>query len=59
MKLAEVVVQGLEQRFVDMNGTALFGVMTPSTIPNPQDDKFHEYGVSEMKELWKVWGEDR
>ena len=61
MKFAEVVVQGLEQRFVDRNGMALFGVMTPSKIPNPEDDegdKFHEYGVSEMKELWKAWGED-
>ena len=27
-------------------------------IPNPEDDKFDEYGVSEMKELWKEWGED-
>ena len=29
--------------------------MTLSRIPNPEDDKFHEYGV---KELWKSWGED-
>ena len=27
-------------------------------IPNPEDDKFDEYGGSEMKELWKEWGED-
>ena len=27
-------------------------------IPNPEDDKFDEYGVSEMKEMWKEWGED-
>jgi hypothetical protein len=33
---------------------ALFGVMTPSQILNPEDDKFYEYGVSEMKELWKA-----
>ncbi len=37
---------------------ALFGVMTPSQILNPEDDKFYEYGVSEMKELWKAWDED-
>ena len=30
----------------------------PSRIPKPEDDKFDEYGVSEMKELWKEWGED-
>ncbi len=36
----------------------LFGVMSPSCIPNPEDDKFDAYGVSEMKELWKEWGED-
>ena len=30
----------------------LFGVMSPSRIPNPEDDQFCEYGVSEMKELW-------
>ena len=27
----EVVVQGLEERFVDRNGMALFGVMNPSS----------------------------
>ena len=32
----------------------LFGVMTPLRIPNPEDDKFEEYGASEIKELWKV-----
>jgi hypothetical protein len=32
MKLAEVVVQGLEVRFVDRNGMAHFGVMTASRI---------------------------
>ena len=37
---------------------ALFGVMTPSQILNPEDDKFYEYGVSEIKELWKAWDED-
>ena len=58
MKFAEVVVQGLEERFVDRNGMALFGVMSPSRIPNPEDDKFDEYGVSEVKKLWKEWGED-
>ena len=58
MKFAEVVVQGLEERFVDRKGMALFGVMSPSRIPNPEDDKFYEYGVSEVKELWKAWDED-
>ena len=58
MKFAEVVVQRLEERFVDRNGMALFGVMSPSRIPNPEDDKFDEYGVSEVKKLWKEWGED-
>ena len=37
---------------------ALFCVMSPFRIPNPEDDKFDEYGVSEMKELWKAWGDD-
>jgi hypothetical protein len=32
MKFAEVVVQGLEERFVDRNGMAHFGVMTASRI---------------------------
>ena len=32
-------------------GTVLFRVMSPSRIPNPEDDKFDEYGVSEMKEM--------
>jgi hypothetical protein len=32
--------------------------MSPSHIPNPEDDKFDEYWVSEMQELWKEWGED-
>ena len=58
MKFVEVVVQGLDQRFVDRNDMVLFGVFSPSRIPNPEDDKFHEYGVSEMEELWKVWCED-
>ena len=63
----------MEQRFVDRNGMAPFVVMlgpskyvyvhtyTPDShprIPNPEDDKFHEYGVSEMEELWKAWCED-
>ena len=39
-------------------GTVLFRVMSPSRIPNPEDDKFDEYGVSEMKELWQGWGKD-
>ena len=30
----------------------------PSRIPKPEDDQFDEYGVSEMKERWKEWGED-
>ena len=34
MKFAEVVVQGLEERFVDRNGMAHFGVMTASRIPS-------------------------
>jgi len=33
MKFDEVVVQGLEERFVDRNGMAHFGVMTASRIP--------------------------
>ena len=37
---------------------AVFRVLTPYLIPNPKDDKFDEYGVSEMKELRKVSGED-
>jgi hypothetical protein len=61
MKFA-VVVQGLHERFVDRNGMALLGVimlhMSPSRIPNSEDDKFDEYGLSEMKELWKEWDED-
>ena len=40
MKFAEVVVQGLKERFVDRNGMTLFGVMSLSRIPNPEDDKF-------------------
>ena len=36
----------------------LFGVMSPSRIPKSEDDKFDECGVSEMKELWKEWGQD-
>ena len=45
---------------LDKNGKApgLFGVMSPSRIPNSEDDKFDEYGVSEVKELWKEWSED-
>ena len=27
-------------------------------IPNPEDDKLDDYGVSKMKAPWKVWGED-
>jgi hypothetical protein len=37
---------------------ALFGVMSPCRIPKPENDQFDEYGVSEMKDLWKEWGED-
>jgi len=45
--------------FVDRNGMAVFRVLTPYLIPNPKDDKFDdEYGVSEMKELRKVLGEN-
>ena len=40
-----------KQRFVDKNDMTLFGVMSPSGIPKPEDDKFDEYGVSEMTEL--------
>jgi len=54
----EVVVQGLDERFVDRNGMALFGVMTASGIPNPEGDEFDKYGVSEMKDQWKALSED-
>ena len=54
MTFAEVVVQGQEERFVDRNGMALFGVLTASRIPNPEGDEFDKYGGSEMKELWKA-----
>jgi hypothetical protein len=30
----------------------------PSRIAKPEDDQFDEYGVAEMKERWKEWGED-
>ena len=58
MKFVEVVVQGLDERFVDRNGMVLVGVMSLSQIPNPEDDKLDDYGVSKMKAPWKVWGED-
>ena len=35
-----------------------FGVMSPSQIPNPEDDFFDEYGMSEIKvhpEHFKQW----
>ncbi len=49
MKFVEVVVQGLDERFVDRNGMVLVGVMSLSQIPNPEDDFFDEYGMSEIK----------
>ena len=42
MKFVEVVVQGLDEWFVDRNGMVLVGVMSPSQIPNPEDDFFDE-----------------
>ena len=33
----------------------LFGVMTLSRIPNPKDDKFDKYGVSEMFDMLRMW----
>ena len=48
MKFDEVVVQGLDEKFVDRNGMVLVGVMSPSQIPNPEDDIFDEYGMSEI-----------
>jgi hypothetical protein len=51
MKFVEVVLQGLDEKFVDRNGMVLVGVMvmSPSRIPKPENDKFDEYGMSEME----------